>query len=139
MKDVTPSGSRIETRCKLLKVDESLGLVFGFAAISTIDGEPFFDSQGDYIPDDVLLKASVDFAENSRVAKEMHAGEQKGTVVFTFPLTAEVAKSLGIETKMTGLLIGMRPTPEVFEKFQDGTYSGFSLGGSYGTVEEVPE
>jgi hypothetical protein len=36
--------------------------------------------------------------ENSRIAKEMHQGDAKGSVVFAFPLTAEIAKSLGITT-----------------------------------------
>jgi uncharacterized protein with FMN-binding domain len=31
----------------------------------------------------------------------------------------------------------MKPTPEVLAKFKDGSYTGFSIGGSYGDIEEV--
>jgi hypothetical protein len=57
--------------------------------------------------------------------------------VFAFPLTTEIAKSLGITTKQTGLLIAMRPSESVLSKFKDGTYTGFSIGGGYGTLEEA--
>lgn len=125
-----------QNKAQVLKVSD-LGLVFGFAIVSTLDGEPYFDKQGDHIPEDAMLKAATDFMENSRIAKEMHAGDQKGSVVFAFPLTADIAKSLGIETKQTGLLIAMKPSDEVLTKFKDGTYTGFSIGGTYGEMEAV--
>lgn len=114
----------------ILKVDESLGLVFGFAIICKEDGEDHFDTQGDHIPESVMLDGSFDFAKNSRVAKEMHKGDQIGDITFMFPLTSDIAKSLDIVTKHTGLLIAMKPdSPEVLAKFADGTYTGFSIGG----------
>jgi len=122
---------------EIAKVDDELGLVFGFAIVSTLDDQPYFDVQGDHIPEDAMLKAATDFMENSRMAKEMHQGDSKGTVLFAFPLTAEIAKSLDIETKKTGLLIAMKPDDDMLEKFKDGTLTGFSIGGSYGDVEFV--
>lgn len=124
-------------KAQLVKVDSNLGLVFGFAIVSTLDGVPYFDSQGDHIPEDAMLKAATDFMEHSRIAKEMHAGDQKGSVVFAFPLTVDIAKALGIETKQTGLLIAMKPNEDVLGKFKDGTYTGFSIGGNYGEMESV--
>ena len=115
----------------ILKVDESLGLVFGFAIVCKEDGEDFFDLQADHIPEGVMLEGSFDFAKNSRVAKEMHTGGQIGDITFMFPLTSDIAKSLKIVTKYTGLLIAMKPdSPEVLQKFRDGEYTGFSIGGS---------
>ena len=129
---------KLDRKCDVIKVDESLGLVFGFAVVSKVGGEPFFDSQGDHIPDDALLKASLDFAASSRISKEMHRPDsEEGAVFFIFPLTEEIAKSLEIESPMHGLLIGMKPPADVFEKFRDGTYSGFSIGGKYIESEEV--
>ena len=46
-------------------------------------------------------------------------------------LTTEIAKSLEIETKRTGLIIIMQPSEPVLQKFKDGTYTGFSIGGRY--------
>ncbi len=128
---------QFENKAQVVKVDSNLGLVFGFAIVSTSDGEPYFDVQGDHIPEDAMMKAATDFMENSRVAKEMHAGDQQGSVVFAFPLTADIAKALDITTKRTGLLIAMKPNAAMLEKFQNGTYTAFSIGGSYGDMEAV--
>ena len=120
-----------ERPSEVLKVSKSLGIVFGFAIVSKVDGEPYFDTQGDHIPEDAMLKASADFMESSRAAKEMHAGDDIGDVLYAFPLTSDIAEALDITTKRTGLLIGMRPGPEALAKFEDGTYTGFSIGGRY--------
>ncbi len=125
------------TYSEVLKVDDSLGLVFGFAIVCTEGGEPYFDCQGDHIPPEAMVKASTDFMQHSRATKEMHQGDQDGEVIFSFPLTADIAKALDIETPRTGLLIGMKPGPAALAKFKDGTYTGFSIGGSYVTNEEV--
>tara|TARA_R110002153_G_scaffold104852_1_gene243004 strand:- start:20472 stop:20864 length:393 start_codon:yes stop_codon:yes gene_type:complete len=115
---------------QILKVDESLGLVFGFAMVCKENGEIHIDLQGDDIPENEMLKSAVGFAKSERVAKEMHQGESVGDVTFIFPLTTEIAASLDIVTKRTGLLIAMRPdSPEVLRKFADGEYTGFSIGG----------
>lgn len=119
------------------KVDESLGLVFGYAIVCKKDGEEYYDLAGDHIPEQAMLKAATNFAQRDRVAKEMHEGEKAGTVVFLFPLTEEVAKSLNIETSQTGLLIAMKPdSPEMLEKFRSGEYTGFSIGGR--RVKDTP-
>jgi hypothetical protein len=121
---------------QILKVDESLGLVFGFAMVCKENGEIHVDLQGDDIPEHEMLKSALGFAKSERVAKEMHRGGQIGDVTFIFPLTTEIAKSLDITTKRTGLLIAMKPDdPEVLRKFANGEYTGFSIGGK--AVHEV--
>jgi hypothetical protein len=123
-----------------VKVNEELGLVFGFAIICKDAGEDYFDLQGDHIPEDAMLKAATDFMLHSRNVKEMHQGEVKGTVVFAFPLTTDVAKALNITTDQTGLLIAMKPdSADMLGKFKSGEYSGFSIGGRYVRNEEVQD
>jgi Putative phage serine protease XkdF len=115
---------------EVLKVDESLGLVLGWAIVCKRDGCDYFDLQEDHIPEASMLAAAVDFMQNSRVAKEMHSGETAGSVVFAFPLTEDIAKAFGIESKTTGLMIAMKPdSDEMLSKFRDGTFTGFSIGG----------
>jgi len=115
---------------EIIKVDSDLGLVLGFAIVCKVDGEEYFDVQGDHIPEDAMLKASTDFMIHSRVGKEMHTGEQTGNVVFAFPLTEDIANAFGIVTKKTGLMIAMRPDSDAtLEKFKSGEYTGFSIGG----------
>jgi len=119
-------------------IDEEQGLVMGMAIVCTENGEPYFDKQGDHIPEDAMLAAATDFMIHSRVAKEMHDGEEVGSIVFAWPMTADVAKAFGIVTKRTGLMIAMKPgDEEMLEKFRSGEYTGFSIGGSRGKDEEV--
>jgi len=119
-----------ESRAEVIKVDASLGIVFGWAMVSKVDGEDYFDTQGDHIPEDAMLKASADFMEHSRTLGDMHESDEGGSIVFAFPMTADVAKAFGITTKTTGLMIGVKPLRKsTLEKFSDGTYTGFSIGG----------
>lgn len=120
----------------IVKVDTALGLVFGFSIICKRDGEPYFDLQQDCITEAAMLDASTDFMLTSRLSKDMHYADD-GSVVFAFPLTSDIAKALEIETKQTGLLIAMKPSPDVLAKFADGTYTGFSIGGRRIEDEEV--
>ena len=119
------------------KVDGDLGLILGFAIICKQDGQPYYDTQGDYIPEGAMLEAATEFMQNSRVAKEMHEGDEKGQVVFAFPLTEDIAKAFEIETPRTGLMVAIKPEdPEILEKFKNGDYTGFSIGGV--RVEDEP-
>jgi Putative phage serine protease XkdF len=117
-------------KAHVVKVDADLGLVFGFAIVCKRDGKPYFDLQDDHITEKAMLEAATDFMIHSRVSKDMHVGDADGTVVFAFPLTSDIAKSLKIETEQTGLLIAMKPSPEVLAKYKSGDYTGFSIGGS---------
>lgn len=126
------------TKAQVVAQDGGLGLVIGFAIVCTEDGQPYFDVQGDHVPEDAMLKAAADFMEASRMASAQHDGSNVGTILFAFPLTADVAKALEISSARTGLLIAMRPSdPEVLRRFVDGTYTGFSIGGRRVVDEEV--
>ena len=128
-----------QLRADVAKVDETLGLVMGYAIVCEEDGEPYFDLQGDHIPEDAMLKASLDFMARSQVAREMHSGDRAGSVVFAFPLTADIAKSLDISPRKTGLLIAMRPDADMLAKFRSGELTGFSIGGARIRDEEVSD
>ena len=121
------------------KVDDELGVVFGYAIVCNEDGEPYFDKQGDHIPEDAMLKAWLDFAAHSREARQMHADGPAGTVVGSFPLTADIAAALGIAAPKTGLIIAMRPDAEMLAKFKSGELKGFSIGGGRIRDEEVAD
>ncbi len=120
------------------KVDTKLGLVFGFALICKVDGEDYYDQGSaddkgdvfaDHISESEMLVAVTDFMKSARVAREMHDGGPRGGVVHSFPLTSEIAASLGITTKMTGWLVAMQPDAEMLAKFESGELTGFSIGG----------
>jgi hypothetical protein len=111
-------------KASVAKVDTGLGLVFGWGIVCTEKGEDHFDTQGDHIPEDVMVEATSDFMENARVAKDMHsADEPHGTIVHSFPLT--------------GWMVAMKPSAEILKKYEDGTYTGFSIGGQCAFLEET--
>lgn len=136
--------SKIVKVSEVMNVDEEHGLVFGFAIVSTVDGEPYYDLNVDtdgvhkgkrvpeHIPDEAVLDAYVEVRKNAvqLPGNEMHAGPDKGVYYDLLPLTAEIAKALGITTKRTGLLCVYKPTPDTLAKFKDGTYTGFSIEGA---------
>jgi len=138
--DLEPVSTALK-RYSIAKVDESLGLVFGWAVVCKVNGEDYFDLNVDYqgehagervpehIPEDAMLKAAADFMENSRAGNEMHNDPDVGTYIFAFPLTTEIAKAMDIQTNKTGLMIAYKPPPAVLAKFRSGEYTGFSIQG----------
>ena len=133
---------------RIAKVDEGLGLVFGWGIVCKVNGEDYYDLNidfagphaGERVPEHItegaMLKAAVDFMGTDRPGNELHDGPDSGHYVSTFPLTTDIAKAMGIETKQTGLMVIYKPTPEVLKKFADGTYKGFSIEGRRGKSEE---
>jgi hypothetical protein len=131
-----PPYDREVSQFALAKLDEGLGLVFGWALICKKDGLAYFDLQGDHIPEPAMLDAATEFMLSARHAGDMHQRNAvdepivKGTVVFAFPLTGDIAKAMGIATDQTGLMIAMKPSdPAILAKFKSGEYTGFSIGG----------
>jgi Putative phage serine protease XkdF len=122
-------------KADVAKVDESLGLVFGWGIVCKVDGEPYFDLQGDHIPEDAMLKATSDFMLSSRISGDLHVRDeagapvQDGDVVFSFPLTSDTAKAMGISCDRTGWMVAIKPSAEVLGKYISGEYTGFSIGG----------
>ena len=115
---------------KFFKYDEDNKIVFGYAIISKVDGVEYVDKQGDHIPEDSIIDATRDFMDNNREGHIMHAGQKVGKVLYSFPLTEEIAKSLDIEAKTYGFLIGMRvDNKEVMKSVIEGDTASFSIGG----------
>lgn len=121
----------VDKHCAVLKVDDSLGLVLGWAIVCKKDDADYYDLQDDHIPEDAMLQASVNFMQNSRIARDMHEGGHAGDIVFAFPMTTDVASAFGVETSTTGLMVAMKPNDaSMLAKFKSGEYSGFSIGGA---------
>ena len=121
---------------QILKVNTDLGLIFGFSMICKVDGEDYYDTDGDHFTERGMLEASTQFAKGGRVACTMHARDvngqpiQDGGVIHQFPLTTEIAKALDIQTRMTGLLVALAPDdPDTLAKAARGEFTGFSIGG----------
>lgn len=135
----------------ILKVDDALGVVFGYAIVCReLDASgnwvDHYDTQGHHIPESEMLKASIEFAQQTALSKaaskDMHAGDDIQEVVQMFPVTEELAKALGWTIQKTGLVIALKPTSDVLALYKADPASapdfrtGFSMGGT-GTLTEV--
>jgi hypothetical protein len=126
---------------RIAKVDDALGLVFGWAIVCKVDGEDYYDLNVDregphagervpeHIPEDVMTKAALGLAAVGAPGNEMHEGPDKGFYPFLFPLTTDIAKAMGIQTEKTGLMCAFKPPADVLAKFKSGIYRGFSIEG----------
>jgi len=133
---------QFSTYFKVREVNKSLGLVFGWGIICKKDGKPYVDYGNDHIPEEEMLEATFDFMKNSQVLDDMHDQEEHGTVVFSMPLTEEIAKAFEIQSDTFGWMVGVKPDSDIFEKFANGEYTGFSIGGvleEYSEVDEMDE
>ncbi len=117
-------------KCKVEKVDTTLGIVFGYAIVCKIHDQDYYDVQGDHIEESAMLDASAEFMAGERVCKVMHQGDCVGQVVYGFPLTNEISKALSISTPRTGFIVGMKPDDDgILDKYAKGLLTGFSIGG----------
>lgn len=125
------------------KIDDTIGIVFGWAIICKINGVPYYDlnidknadgSFGERVPEHItepaMLKAAPGFAMGGRPGNIMHDGPDSGSYPFVFPVTEDIAKAMGWQTEKTGLAVGYKPTPEVLAKYRSGEFTGFSIEGS---------
>jgi hypothetical protein len=132
------------------KVHRGLGIVFGWAIACTVNGEPYIDLQKHHIPDEEMLSGSAVFMETLRTGGEMHRKDpetkevvKRGTVIFAFPLTTEIAKAMGVQSRITGLMVGWKPDEdcreEILSKVESGEYAAFSIGGKLFSTKPMTE
>lgn len=133
------AGTFAKSGCPFFKVDDEHGIAFGWAIISTIDGQPYFDTQGDHIPMSAVIKAAERFMKNSRAGDEQHDERRAGDIPFALPVDASIAKSLfGVDMPMEGLVIGFKPyNKALLGKIKSGERRGFSIGGVLRSASEV--
>lgn len=129
---IVPEENQITKRWAgtIAKIDTEKRQVFGWAYVTEIDGEVVVDSHGDTIDPVDLEKAAYSFVLNSRMGGEMHGTRQVGRLIECMMFTKEKQKALGIDLKKVGLWVGFQiDDAETWEKFKDGTYKDFSIGG----------
>jgi 2'-5' RNA ligase len=130
--EIAPSANQITKRwaVPVTKVDIEKRQVFGWASVAEIDGETVVDSHGDMIDAADLEKAAYSFVLNSRAGGEMHGTKQVGRLIECMMFTKEKQKALGIDLKKVGLWVGFQiDDADTWQKFKDGTYKDFSIGG----------
>lgn len=115
---------------KITKVNEELGVIYGWASVTTKGGELVVDSQGEAIETIEIVKAAHKFVCDARVAKVMHQGGEVGEIVESLVFSEDIQKALGIELGLEGWFIGMRvPNDDLRKQVRDGDLPMFSIGG----------
>lgn len=139
------------------KANTALGIVYGWAIVCTKNGKPYFDRAGDHIPEDEMEKSAAEFMASSMSMGVNHqkrdtttldrgtvfvksSAQRMGTIVFAWPVTAEIAKKFGMSVAKTGLLVAAKPDDQkVVDRVSKGELTAFSIGGYRGDDEVVEE
>lgn len=116
----------------IIRSDIDQNIVFGWACVVTDCGVPVVvpasDEQGDVLTPAELMECTTAFMQSERIAKIEHDGDQIGEVVHSFPLTVDLAKSLGIDCAKEGWLVGVRVfDASVLKRILVGELKAFSI------------
>jgi cation transport regulator len=118
-----------KAQCEVTGVDGQLGIVFGWGMVTDIDGQPYYDLDDLHINSEVMVKATSQFMEGQRTSNDMHTSRDVGIVVHSFPLSQDIAKAMGVSSRISGWMVGVKPSKDLLEKFISGEYTGFSIEG----------
>lgn len=114
----------------VVKIDDEMRVVWGWASVIEEGGRPVIDLQGDMISEKTLVAAAHGFA-GVRAIKAMHGGEDVGTLVESVVLTRALQKALGIDLGKVGWLIAAKIEDDAaWAKVKSGDFPAFSIGGT---------
>jgi hypothetical protein len=120
----------------ILKYNDELSTVYGWASVNSEGGEIVTDHQDDQVVDAEIVKAAHDFITSSRTGGVLHARQDDGSpyrggdIVESVVMTPDVQKALGIDLGRTGWFIGYRvDDADVRALVKSGALKAFSIGG----------
>jgi cation transport regulator ChaB len=125
----------VEITALVKKVDVKNRLVWGWASVIKLDGQPVIDLQGDVIDGQELRRAVHDYVKSLRHAKVMHEGEVVGEVVDSFVWLDDVQKAYSVDFGCEGWAVGMEMPATVVARVEAGELNAFSIAGTAARVE----
>jgi hypothetical protein len=112
-------------------------IAYGFAYVSTKDGEAVVDHSGDVWDINEVEKTAHLFMTECRTGGDSHVTKGGGQVVESIVFTKAKQDMLGIDLGMECWFIGMEILDaDLLAKVEKGDLTMFSIGGS-GTREEI--
>lgn len=130
--------------CRIVKADATLRTAYGWALLTEVDGEPYFDRQGDN-PEPVSVEKAVtrfmyDRATGGVMHKRTPDGEpvRVGRIVESIVVDDNKLQAMGLPVARgrgpRGWWLGIRydETPEgeaVWKAIREGRLRGFSIAG----------
>jgi cation transport regulator ChaB len=122
--------TKVAVEGQIVKQLDEERLAFGWAYVSTVNGQISLDHSEEFIRPDQIAKAATNFMLSMRTAKAMHSGGKIGEVVHSMPLTNEIAKALGIQSDREGWLVAIKVyDDQVWQDVKSGKLAAFSIGG----------
>ena len=128
----------VTANARVLKISDGADpLVYAWALMTHgPDGTAYTDLQGDQIQEDYIA-AAEQYLRDGAAVDAMHAEGDSGggsRVAFAFPMGPDVAKAffgdtVGSQIRTSGLMVAIRPSPDILAGFRSGTYTGLSIAG----------
>jgi hypothetical protein len=123
------------------KVDSEKRQVFGWASLSTVDGAPVVDLQGDYVSIEEIEKSAYAYVLDSRVGGDMHSRISKfdagpvhtADMIESMVFTPEKLEKMGLapDALPLGWWVGYHVNDDKqWQDVKDGKRLGFSIHGS---------
>jgi hypothetical protein len=120
----------------IIKTDDEFQYCYGWASISTVDGQHIIDKQGDIIPVEELEKAAYEFVQFSRDMGEMHMKIGVGRMIESCVFTKEKARTCNIlamddqANQLEGWFVGFHVVdPHAWQAIKSGERPELSIGG----------
>ena len=104
-------------------------MVWGWASVATLNGEPLIDLQGDHLPIEELQKAVHEFM-GSRAGDVMHDGVPAGEIVDSLCVTKALSDAMGWYPGREGWFVGYKiASTDVWNRVLSGELKAFSIAG----------
>jgi len=138
---VEPAAKVFELKIPVVKIDRPKGLVTGWASIvTTADGTPIIDHDGEIIPIAELEKAAQEAFADGQIGRgkagDMHERTGVADLVESMVLSAEKREELKLGKGPEGWVVTLKINdPKLLAEIVDGTKTELSI---LGTAERIP-
>lgn len=125
----------VKFRADIEAVNDEERIVYGWASVVEVGGEPVIDHQDDVIDLQEITKAAHEFLDGERTGGVMHVMQdgkpvRVGKVVESIVFRPELQEALGVSLGKSGWFIGYQVEHDgIWKKVKSGDLRAFSIGG----------
>lgn len=128
-----PEAVSVGVTVKVAKFNAEERFVIGWASVSSIDGVPVVDLQGDVLDEAELEAAAAAFMQDHASGLVLHKGEPAIAYSTSIVLTPAIKKALGITTTndRCGWIVGGHVMDDAtWQRVKSGELRSLSIGGT---------
>jgi hypothetical protein len=122
---------------EISKVDTDKRQIFGWASVTSVNGQPVVDLQDDVLDLEEIEKAAYSFVQKSRIGGNMHQKEETGPIhvsdmIESMVITPEKKKAMGLPDEVPeGWWVGFKVNDDqTWADAKAGKLAGLSIHGS---------